>query len=140
MVFLDETGKRWRAIKRSATASVLTIALPIAALVAGAYVFNPGWSALALKPAQKPQTVEVHTTKYGLLAIVTQNSSNKKISLSSTKSSTSTTQSATPSTQVAVTPTQSTSSTTTSSSPVTQPTSTDPGNSVTGRSHHFTTL
>ncbi|HSW37133.1 MAG TPA: hypothetical protein VLG37_02055 [Candidatus Saccharimonadales bacterium] len=46
MVFVDHSGKRWRRIKRLSLASLAVVLLPIAVLLAGAYLLKPDWQTL----------------------------------------------------------------------------------------------
>jgi hypothetical protein len=48
MIFLDESGKRWRRVKRSATAITLVVALPVLAVVGASLAYRPQWGALPL--------------------------------------------------------------------------------------------
>ena len=62
MIFLDESGKRWRAIKRVTKTGAAGLLVPILLVGTGAFLFNPGWASLALKPLQKPAVLGAKTT------------------------------------------------------------------------------
>lgn len=66
MIFLDESGKRWKRIKRSTTGLAMFGLLPVLALVGGSLAYHPQWSILpiiqqaagvVLSGSLKPQTV-----------------------------------------------------------------------------------
>ena len=60
MVFLDETGRRWKRIKHSTAGLILISSLPVAALIAGSIVYQPHWSGLSLLPKSDPPPPVIH--------------------------------------------------------------------------------
>lgn len=46
MIFLDESGKRWRRIKRSTAVMAILASLPVVALLSGSLAYQPGWGVL----------------------------------------------------------------------------------------------
>ncbi len=71
MIFLDESGNRWKYIKLSTTGMVMAGSLPVAALLLGSFVYQPSWglvplikqaSVAVLTATAKPQTVTQEST------------------------------------------------------------------------------
>ncbi len=48
MIFLDESGKRWKRIKRSTAGITLAVTLPVLALIGGSLAYHPQWGVLPL--------------------------------------------------------------------------------------------
>lgn len=48
MIFLDESGQRWKRIKLSTAAAVSLVALPVVAVVGGSIAYHPTWGSLSL--------------------------------------------------------------------------------------------
>lgn len=48
MIFLDQSGKRWKRIKHSAAAITLLATVPVLALIGGSLAYHPAWGALPL--------------------------------------------------------------------------------------------
>ena len=48
MIFLDESGKRWKRIKHSSAGIVAIGTLPVIALVGGSLTYHPQWGVLPL--------------------------------------------------------------------------------------------
>ncbi|MES2971288.1 MAG: hypothetical protein V4702_03145 [Patescibacteria group bacterium] len=66
MVFLDETGKRWRKIKLGTGLLGSTAALPLVLLSVGALLYLPNWSSFNLPKtfgAGEPQIKSVQTSQ-----------------------------------------------------------------------------
>ena len=71
MIFLDESGKRWKHIKRSTAGLAVFGLLPVLALVGGSLAYHPQWSVLpiieqaagvVLSGSIKPQVVNSGST------------------------------------------------------------------------------
>lgn len=48
MIFLDESGKRWKRIKHSTAGVTLLCVLPVVALLGGSLAYHPQWGVLPL--------------------------------------------------------------------------------------------
>lgn len=148
MIFLDQTGKRWKRIKRSVLASTLAVVVPIAVLAVGGYTFNPGWATLSFGPVQvfHPQSflpIQAPTA-------TTTNNVNKShatdTNVASANQSTSTAVLGASTTSAPGTSSPASSSSTTTTTPMPSPTTTtcttpsstnaNGGNSTFGKSHH----
>lgn len=146
MIFLDQTGKRWKRVKRSVFASVLAVVVPIAVLAVGGYTFNPGWATLSFGPVQvfHPQSF----LPIKAPAVTTTGTTNKShgtnnnVASANQSTGTAVLGAATTSTSTAgtspTTPPSSTTTPTTTSTTCTTPSSTNAngGNSTFGKSHH----
>jgi hypothetical protein len=62
MIFLDESGKRWRRIKHSTTGLGLLCVLPVLALVGGSLAYQPQWGILPLSQEPAPVVLSGATT------------------------------------------------------------------------------
>ncbi len=147
MIFLDESGKRWRNIKRGIGLLGSVLAIPVLVLVAASLAYLPNWGDVPLPlstngankaSSTKPSsgTVEATSTTAPISKSSKPTGGNNQIPAGSTASSqvitdpgTQTLISSQPSSQTTTPPTQ-------SQNPSGQPT--DPGNSDYGHSHQPT--
>lgn len=61
MIFLDESGKRWKHIKRSTAAIGLLTALPVTILLVGSLIYQPDWGLLPLAKKASSLVLSVST-------------------------------------------------------------------------------
>jgi hypothetical protein len=151
MIFVDESGKRWRAIKRSFNVLSSTVALPVVGLAAAALFYLPNWGNLSLP---KPETASsTSTTSLPSPAVLSAISSHVRSDSHSPQTSTTgapTSSSSTGSQASSLSP-NSAAPVATSSTPTTPTTTaptptnnglsnkpTDPGNSAYGQEHRPT--
>lgn len=149
MIFLDETGKRWRRIKLGTGVLGSTVTIPMLLLIAAALLYLPHWGNLNLpKPfsASEPQVKAAESTQVATTFNTGSHRSNPAAPRKGTNSS-STSVSDTSSTSTGP---QATTTSTSNEAPVTETTTTttppqaesglanqpeQPGNSDYGRSH-----